>query len=539
MTRIFCVGDLNLDFFIYTNDRPLMGREKNIPMPEFSLGGNAANCCMALAGLGLDAKLVSMIGSDLFTPLLNKELKKAGVKDMLFKSRTRNGISIIFISDNGERTILSNNGALAELDAEKISRRLIPLLKEGDIVYFGGYYHLPKVRKEFPKLLSEIKKKKADVLFDATYDEYGKWEIKSFLRQIDTLFLNKLELEKITKKKSREEGIRWLFRNGASKVVLKRGPAGASFFSRKSMIESRALPGKAVNATGAGDFFNAGYIYGLAKGYGRKASMMCGNFVAGKKVLKKEYFLPKARDVEDYLDRQNLVEVRKVKGYDELSQDISSEVIGQLKKKPDSVIALAAGNTPLGTYKKLAEAYRKGRVSFAKAFFVEIDEYLGLQDSSHCLGSYLKKNLLDKTDFKERNVMLFRTSRNPAVENRKFESFIKRKGIDLMVLGIGKNSHIGFNEPGTAFSSRTHVARLSNSTIVANRVKVKGKLPSQAITLGLSTIMRAKRIILAASGSGKAKALSESLKPSPRKSVPASILQRHKNTVFVADAKAL
>ncbi|MFH1587524.1 MAG: glucosamine-6-phosphate deaminase [Candidatus Diapherotrites archaeon] len=237
-------------------------------------------------------------------------------------------------------------------------------------------------------------------------------------------------------------------------------------------------------------------------------------------------------------NRQIMLCVKKVKNYAELSKEIAQEIIGQLKRKPSSVLALASGNTPRGAYKELAKAYGKRKVSFSRAYFVELDEYIGASDERDTLTHYFEKNLFAKFNFKKKNIMLFNTDRPLRTECARFESFIARKGIDLLLLGIGANAHIGFNEPGASFVSKTRVVKLKRSTIERKRKGMKGRPPRRAITLGLSTLMKAKRIVLAASGAEKAKAISKTLKGKPNKNIPSSILRNHKNATIIVDEDA-
>ncbi len=232
------------------------------------------------------------------------------------------------------------------------------------------------------------------------------------------------------------------------------------------------------------------------------------------------------------------IEIREVKNYSQLSREISGEIIRQLKKKPSSVLALASGNTPKGAYKELVKAYLKRKVSFSKAHFVELDEYIGTTDRRDTLTHYFEKNLFSKLNFKKKNIMRFDAENPLRKECARFESFIARKGIDFLLLGIGANAHIGFNEPGTAFSSKTHVVTLKRSTIERKRGRMRGKPPIKAVTLGLGTLMKAKKVVLAASGSAKAGAISKMLKTKPNRKVPASILQRHKNLTVIVDKEA-
>jgi sugar/nucleoside kinase (ribokinase family) len=422
MPKVFSVGDLNVDVFLYTEEKPVSGTEKNVPEIGYTIGGNAANFCMALSGAGTETELVSIIGSDVFTPFLASELKRSNSRPVLFRSAEPNGVSVIFVSGTGERAILSNKGALRGLDSEMVRKRLLSSVRSGDIVFFGGYFHLLRMKKGFPRLLASLRKKGAEVFFDTTYDEHGKWEVKKFLRMLDTIFLNEVELKRISRRGSVKESLEWLFRHGAQRVVLKRGARGSESHSGKTSVRCAALPVKAVNATGAGDFFNAGYTYGAARAYGERAKLLCGNFLAAKKISAGGYFLPKGKSIEAYLDNCNLIEARKVKNYAEVSEAIAQEITEQLSGKPDSVFAFASGSTPLGAYRKLAAYCRKGKADFSEASLLGLDEYAGAREETS-LRHQLEDSLLDKVNFRKENVHLFRgAASGHAAEIRRMDS---------------------------------------------------------------------------------------------------------------------
>ncbi|MCR4368453.1 MAG: carbohydrate kinase family protein [archaeon] len=284
MPRVFSVGDLNVDIFTHADAYPAVGEEQNTPQITYSIGGNAANFAVAASKLGMDVYLVSAIGNDVFTQFLLNELKSAHVKPLLKKSRGANGISNIFVKKSGQRSIISCKGCLLELDAKNIGRVLLPKISKGDFVFFGGYFHLPPLHKGFSELLSRLRKKGAKIFFDTAFDEYGKWEIKKFAKKIDVLFLNDKELGMVTKTKSLESGVQKLFSFGAKKIVVKRGSEGAAFFSTSHSIKVPAQKVKAVNTTGAGDAFNAGYVFGEARGFLEEKCLRSGVFVASRRI---------------------------------------------------------------------------------------------------------------------------------------------------------------------------------------------------------------------------------------------------------------
>jgi glucosamine-6-phosphate deaminase len=491
---------------------------------------------MALSGLGEVPTFISVVGSDHFSGFLRQELGKRSPIS-LFKSEKHNGVSVIFVSRTGERAIFSNKKALMELNCAGVSEQILPKLEPGDIVFFGGYFHLLGMRRGFGRLLSEIAKRKGRVFFDACYDEYGKWKMP-FIKKIDTFFLNEVELRKISGKNETRKAVKSLLARGVKKIILKKGKNGATQYSRNSEIRSPAINVRAVNTTGAGDFFNAGYTYGELKGYGIKTKLACGNFVAGMKISKEKYYVPNKIELEKYLKTINHITTEKVADYNAVSEGIARRIMCQLKKKPDSVLALASGTTPMGAYDILANAYARGKADFSKATFMQFDEYIGA-GKANSEAFFLQKNFLQKVNFRKKNIFLIKTNpRNPKKEIVRLEKFIGKKGIDLLLLGIGENCHIAFNEPGTKFSSKTRIAELKKQTIHVNSEKTGAKTPKKAITIGLDTIMSAKKIILAASGEKKAVAVKKAVQEKPSINAPASVLQGHRNVLFIIDSKA-
>lgn len=228
--------------------------------------------------------------------------------------------------------------------------------------------------------------------------------------------------------------------------------------------------------------------------------------------------------------------------YEDLSKEAARIIKREMQKKPNLVLGLATGSTPIGLYKELIRIHKDG-LSFSQITTFNLDEYFGL-DSRHpqSYHFYMQKNLFDHIDVKPENIHI----PDGKIEDVKrycaeYEETIKRVGgIDLQILGIGSNGHIGFNEPGSPFASRTHLAKLAESTIEDNVrfFEKKGDVPRFAITMGLQTIFEAKKIILLASGQNKANAVVKSAERPITSQVPASILQKHSNSVFLLDKAA-
>jgi glucosamine-6-phosphate deaminase len=224
----------------------------------------------------------------------------------------------------------------------------------------------------------------------------------------------------------------------------------------------------------------------------------------------------------------------KVKNYNELSEKAFQIVIKEILKKPNLVIGFAAGKSPLGLYRKLTEAYKNGEIDFSKVKSFNLDEYYPIKKKNKKSFSYfLSKNLFNKINIKKENINLLNgEARNFKKECRNYENKIRKNPIDMQILGVGVNGHIGFNEPGSNFNSKTRLVDLSEES-------VRGKSVSKsALTVGISTIMKSKKIILLAFGNKKAKAVRDLIKGKIDKNCPVSFLKKHKNLFVIMDGKA-
>lgn len=211
---------------------------------------------------------------------------------------------------------------------------------------------------------------------------------------------------------------------------------------------------------------------------------------------------------------------------------------GQVLRKPDSVLGLATGATPLGLYEGLAELCRRGLVSFAQIRTFNLDEYLGLaKQDPQSYAHFMQEHLFRHTDINPDNVhLLDGTTQDPRNECERYEAAIDQAGgIDLQVLGLGMNGHIGFNEPGSPFGGRTRQVHLSEDTVARNSALSGAIVPSESMSMGLRTIMNAREIVLLVSGRDKAPALAAALEGPVTPDVPASILQLHPAATVIAD----
>ncbi len=290
--KLFVAGDICLDVLCSIRERAALGEEKHIDNLTFSLGGNAANFAFAAAKLGLKPELFSAIGKDFASAFLKQQAKSAGIKPHFIESTLQNSYSILLVEKNGQRFAYSSKGALEKVTAKELEKNLLPKLNSGDLVFFGGYFHITALHPGFPQLLKKIRKKNCLIGFDLCFDEFGKWKIFHFLPFIDFLFLNDLELQHLAKKKSEKSAIAFLFGKGASNVILKKGPRGSAFFSKEFSCKAKAFPAKPVDTTGAGDIFNASFLKAFFLGANAKRCLEFANFVAAKKVEKHGLFVP-------------------------------------------------------------------------------------------------------------------------------------------------------------------------------------------------------------------------------------------------------
>ena len=225
-----------------------------------------------------------------------------------------------------------------------------------------------------------------------------------------------------------------------------------------------------------------------------------------------------------------------------MSAAAAEVVAARLRAKPDAVLLLPTGTTPLGMYRRLAELHAEEGLSFARATFFNLDEYLGLApDHPASYHVYMEENFYGLVDADPARVHVPDGSApDPEAECERYEAAIRQAGgVDLAVLGIGRNGHIGFNEPGAPFDSRTRVVRLAESTRRVNAADFEGsRAPEKAITVGMATIFEAREVLLLASGANKARTVAAALGGEISESVPASMLRRHPNATFLLDQEA-
>ena len=230
--------------------------------------------------------------------------------------------------------------------------------------------------------------------------------------------------------------------------------------------------------------------------------------------------------------------------YNAMSRRVASILAAQVMLKPDCVLGLATGSTPVGAYKQLVEWYKKGDLDFAQVRSINLDEYVGLaptHDQSYRY--FMQHNLFDHVNIVPANTNVPNgLAEDAAEECRRYNEVIHTLGpIDLQLLGMGHNGHIGFNEPADAFELETHVVDLTDTTIQANArfFASADEVPRQAMTMGIQTIMQAKKVLVAVSGKDKAEIVKKAFTGPVTPNGPASILQMHPDVILVGDKAAL
>ncbi|NLJ58169.1 MAG: glucosamine-6-phosphate deaminase [Tissierellia bacterium] len=228
--------------------------------------------------------------------------------------------------------------------------------------------------------------------------------------------------------------------------------------------------------------------------------------------------------------------------YQEISQLAANYLFDTVKKKNDAVLGLPTGSTPLGMYQIIIDKY-KDNCSFQNVRTFNLDEYVGLDKTNKCSYCYYMENILfSHIDIKEENIYIPNgVAENMEEECRYYENLIRSRGpMDILFLGIGPNGHIGFNEPNYYFEPYTHVVKLTDNTIAANSRFFDSieSVPKTAITMGMKTILSAKKIVMLATGHNKAEAIAKSIKGKVTPQVPGSVLQLHNNVTLIIDKDA-
>ncbi len=239
-----------------------------------------------------------------------------------------------------------------------------------------------------------------------------------------------------------------------------------------------------------------------------------------------------------------MIRIYREETYEKMSLRAASIIAAQMISKPDSVLGLATGTTPIGIYKQLIHWYKEGIIDFSKIHTVNLDEYRGLEGThDQSYRYFMDTNLFDHVNIDKGNTNVPNgIAEDTDVECNRYDRLVQNLGgVDLQLLGLGRNGHIGFNEPADIFPKGTHVVDLTQSTIEANARLFEHveDVPRQAITMGVGTVMSARKILLVASGMAKAQAVLDSFFGPITPHVPASVLQLHHDVVIVCDTAAL
>lgn len=232
----------------------------------------------------------------------------------------------------------------------------------------------------------------------------------------------------------------------------------------------------------------------------------------------------------------------KIKSKDKINEEIAKMIVELVNENPKAILGLATGSSPLGVYSRLIDAYNNNEVSFKDVTTFNLDEYVGL-DGNHkqSYRYFMNTNLFDHIDIDKNNTHVPNGVGNYEDDAKCYDDLIEHAGgIDFQILGIGSDGHIAFNEPGTPFNALTHIAELAESTIRDNSrfFNSISEVPTKAVTMGLASIMRAKKIVLIATGENKADAIHGLLEGLVTEKLPCSILRNHPDVTIFVDHEA-
>lgn len=236
------------------------------------------------------------------------------------------------------------------------------------------------------------------------------------------------------------------------------------------------------------------------------------------------------------------MELILTENYDEMVEKAFSIVKSLVVTKPDAVLGLATGSTPLGLYKLITQDHKECGTSYKAVKTVNLDEYKGLApDNRQSYAYFMRKNLFEHIDIELCNTNIENgLAENEKAECERYDEILKELPRDLQLLGLGSNGHIAFNEPSTPFGSTTHVVALTENTVKDNSrlFADASEVPRKAFTMGIKSIMQAKKILLLASGKNKAQAVLRLVKGEVSELLPASVLQLHPDCITIVDKEA-
>ncbi|MDE7263814.1 MAG: glucosamine-6-phosphate deaminase [Anaeroplasmataceae bacterium] len=237
------------------------------------------------------------------------------------------------------------------------------------------------------------------------------------------------------------------------------------------------------------------------------------------------------------------MKVIRCKNYEEASRTAGKIISEAISAKPELVLGLATGSSPIGIYQNLIQDYKNNEITFEKVKTYNLDEYVGLnRESPQSYYYFMNENLFDHIDIKKENVHIPYADPDQLEEScKQYSKQLDQIVVDIQLLGIGANGHIGFNEPKTPFDQKTFIVNLTEKTREDNKrfFNSLDEVPTKAITMGIAEIMKAKKIILIATGKNKAEAMKRLLSNEVTTDFPASALHLHKDVVVVTDEEAL
>jgi glucosamine-6-phosphate deaminase len=238
------------------------------------------------------------------------------------------------------------------------------------------------------------------------------------------------------------------------------------------------------------------------------------------------------------------VKLIRTENYAEMSVEAGKIIVNKIRSNPSLTLGLATGSTPKGVYNYLIQDHKADGTSYQQMKSVNLDEYIGLKaQDTNSYHYFMSQNLFNHIDINENQTHIPNGAADDLEQECvRYEKLIKELGgVDLQLLGIGQNGHIGFNEPGTPFSSRTHIVTLAENTRIANSRFFNSleEVPTHAITMGIASILESKEILLLVSGEQKAEALLKFMNGDISEEFPASALKHHQNVTVIADRDAL
>ena len=239
----------------------------------------------------------------------------------------------------------------------------------------------------------------------------------------------------------------------------------------------------------------------------------------------------------------NHIELIVTDNYDEMSQKAGSIIAELVKKNPNAILGLATGSTPIGTYNELIKRYKNKDISFKNITTYNLDEYCDLnQNHPQSYFTYMYEHLFKHIDINLANTHIPKGEGNPELNSKNYENMLNKNKINLQILGVGGNGHIGFNEPGTHFDMGVHLVQLHNKTIRDNARFFENdinKVPKKAITMGIKNILDAETIVLIANGTNKADAIKNVMSGTVDINIPVTALNIHQGKVYIiVDKKA-